>query len=121
MIPYPVELASAAIIFLVYLGEVVHLALLRARNKYVLNEDGLYVDSGIFHLQNTFLAPMAFSDARLDLPVSLRILHRGNIIVDANDNRHFKLLLIQDPETVQSLIRRTLGRPIVRVESPSLP
>jgi hypothetical protein len=121
LIPYPVELATAIIIFLVYLGEAAHLALLRASNKYVLREDGLYVDSGIFHLQNTFLAPMAFSDAKLDLPVSLRMLHRGNIIVDANDNRHFKLLLLRDPVTVQSLIRRTLGHPIVRVESPSPP
>jgi hypothetical protein len=121
VIPYPVELATGTIIFLAYLGEAIHLALLRARHKYVLREDGLYVDSGIFNLQNTFLAPMAFSDARLELPVSLRILHRGNIIVDANDNRHFKLLLLQDPVTVQTLLRRTLGHPIVRVESPSSP
>jgi hypothetical protein len=120
-IPYPVELVTTTIIILAFLGEIVHLALLRARNKYVLREDGLYVDSGILHLQNTFLAPMAFSDARLDLPVSLRILHLGNIVVDANDNRHFKLLLLRDPVTVQSLIRRTLGHPIVRVESSSPP
>jgi len=120
-IPYPIEIATAALILLVYLGEVVHLALIRARHKYELYEDGLYVDSGILNLQNIFVAPMAFSDARLVMPWSLRLVKRANIIVDANDNRHFKLLLIENPITVQNLIRRTLGHPVVRVESPAPP
>jgi hypothetical protein len=120
-VPYPVEIATIIIILAAYLGKVIELAILRARNKYVLREDGLYVDIGIFSLQNTYVAPMAFSDARLNLPVSLRLVKRGNLIVDTNDNRHFKLLLIEDPTTVQNLIRRTLGHPVVRVESPSPP
>jgi hypothetical protein len=120
-VPYPVEVITVVIILVAYLGKVVQLALLRARNKYELREDGLYVDSGILNLQNTFVAPMAFSDARLSMPLSLRIVKRGNIVVDANDNRHFKLVLIVDPLTVQGLIRRTLGHPVVRVESPAPP
>jgi hypothetical protein len=120
-VPYPVELATVVLIVIVYVGSIVKLALLRVRNKYELREDGLYVDHGILSLQNTYVAPMAFSDARLELPVSLRLLRRGNIIVDTNDNRHFKLLLIENPLNVQSLIRRTLGHPVVRIESPSPP
>ncbi len=120
-IPYPVEVGTAILVIIVYLAKVGQLALLRARHKYELREDGLYVDSGILNLQNTFVAPMAFSDARLEMPVSLRLLRRGNIIVDSNDNRHFRLLLIENPMTVQDLIRRTLGHPVVRVESPGPP
>jgi hypothetical protein len=120
-IPYPVEIATAILVLLVYIGEVVHLALLRARHKYELYEDGLYVDSGIANLQNIFVAPMAFSDARLIMPWSLRLVKRANIIVDANDDRHFKLFLIENPIEIQNLIRRTLGHPVVRVESPAPP
>ena len=120
-VPYPIEVVTFVIILIAYLGKVIQLALLRARNKYELREDGLYVDLGIVNLQNTFVAPMAFSDARLNMPLSLRIVKRGTIVVDTNDNRHFKLLLIVDPLTVQGLIRRTLGHPVVRVESPAPP
>jgi hypothetical protein len=120
-IPYPVEIITTILVSLVYLGEVVHLALLRASHKYELFEDGLYVDSGIVNSQNTFVAPMAFSDARLMMPLSLRIIRRANIVVDANDERHFKLILIENPLEVQNLIRRTLGHPVVRVESSTVP
>lgn len=118
---YPVLIVTVVIVLIVYLAKAVQLALLRARNKYVLREDGLYVDHGILNLQNTYVAPMAFSDARLNLPLFMRIVKRGNIIVDTNDNRHFPLLLIKEPAEVQNLIRRTLGHPVVRVESPSPP
>jgi hypothetical protein len=118
-IPYPVEIATATLVLLVYLGEVIHLAFLRARHKYELYEDGLYVDSGIVNLQNTFISPVAFSDARLIMPLSLRLVNRGKIIVDANDERHFTLLLVKNPMVIQNLIRRTLGHPVVRVESTS--
>lgn len=119
--PYPVEIATVVIVLLAYFAEVLRLALLRARNKYELCEDGLYVDQGILNLQNTFVAPMAFSDARLSMPITLRLLKRGNIMVDTNDDRHFKLLLLEDPLTVQGLIRQTLGHPVVRLESPAPP
>jgi hypothetical protein len=120
-IEYPVELVTVLIVVAAYLIKVIQLAILRASHKYILREDGLYVDKGIFNLQNTFIAPMAFSDARLNLPIGLRLVRRGNIIVDANDNRHFQLLLIKDAVVVQDLIRRTLGHPVVRIESPSPP
>jgi hypothetical protein len=120
-IAYPIEILTIAVVVIAYLVKVLQLAILRARNKYVLSEDGLYLDTGILNLQNTYVAPMAFSDARLNLPLSMRLVHRGNIIVDTNDSRHFRLLLLKDPVTVQSLIRRTLGHPVVRVESPSPP
>ncbi len=116
-ISYPVELITALIILVIYLGEIVRLALLRAKNKYELYEDGLYIDTGIVNLQNTFLSPMAFSDARLYRNLSMRIVNRGMIVVDANDGRKFNLLLIENPIVVQDLIRRTLAHPIVRVES----
>ena len=120
-IPYPVEIITIVIVVMAFLAKVFQLAILRARNKYALREDGLYVDTGIFNLQNTYVAPMAFSDARLNMPLSLRLVKRGNIIVDTNDNRHFSLILIKEPIEVQNLIRRTLGHPVVRVESPSPP
>jgi hypothetical protein len=116
VVPYPVEVATVAVILLVYLAEVVHLAILRASKKYSLYEDGLYIDLGIVNLENTYLSAMAFSDARLFRTVSLRLAKRGNIIVDLNDERHLQLELVDRPAVVQALIRRTLGHPTVRVE-----
>jgi hypothetical protein len=116
-IPYPVELLTIVVILIAYLVEVIRLALLRARNKYELYEDGLYLDSGIVNLQNTFLSPMAFSDARLLRNWAMRLVNRGMIIVEANDGRKFNLLLIEKPQVVQELTRRTLAHPVVRVES----
>ena len=62
-----------------------------------LYEDGLYVDSGIVNLQNTFISPVAFSDARLNHAIVSSSRKRGKIIVDANDERHFTLLLLENP------------------------
>jgi hypothetical protein len=114
--PYPIELATAALILFIYIAEIVHLAILRASKRYSLYEDGLYLDSGIANLENTYLSSMAFSDARLFRTVWLRLAKRGNIIVDANDGRHLKLELVDRPSDVQAVIRRTLGHPTVRVE-----
>ena len=115
-VPYPAELATAALILLAYLGEVAKLALLRKRNEYKLYDDGLYIDTGIVNLENVYLSPMAFSDARLFRTLGFRIVKRGNVIVDTNDQRHFQLQLIENPVAVQDLIRRTLGHPIVRLD-----
>lgn len=116
IIYYPVELATAIVIILIFIAKALGLFLLRARSRYELYDDGLYVNLGILNLESTFVSPMAFSDARLIRTVSLRIVQRGNIIVDSNDGRHFYLKLIKDPLTVQSLIRTTLGRPRVRTD-----
>ena len=121
---YPVELATAGLISAAYIVEVIRLTILRMRNYYALYEDGLYLDTGVVNLQNVYVSPMGFSDARLIRMWSLRIAKRGNLVVDTNDQRHFELKLLEQPAVVQALIRRTLGRPTVRVayseESPTL-
>ena len=114
-IPYPVELATAVIILLVYLGAVVQLLWLRARNSYELYSDGLYVNTGLINLENVYVAPMAFSDARLIRTWVLRLVNKGLIIIDTNDGRHFQLKYIRNAMEVQSLIRQTLGHPSVRI------
>lgn len=115
-IPYVVEIGTTAIIFLAYLAKVAELALLRRRNRYELHDDGLYIDTGILNLENVYVPPMGFSDARLYRPWTLRLFKRGNIIVDTNDKRHFELSLLENPEQVQSLIRGSLSHPTVRIE-----
>jgi len=60
---------------------------------------------------------MAFSDARLVQDLSMRMVKRGLIVVEANDGRKFSLMLVEKPQVVQELIRRTLAHPVVRVES----
>src|SRR5208283_1256332 len=115
-LPYPVEAATVALILLVYLAEAIRLALLRKRNKYELYADGLYISSGIVNLENVYVSPMAFSDARMFRTLALRVAKRGNIIVDTNDQRHFRLQLIEHPLVVQDLIRGTLGHPTVRLD-----
>ena len=114
-IPYPVETFTVAFIFVIYLAETIRLAFLRLRNRYELYDDGLYLDTGIVNLRNVYVSPMGFSDARLFRTWILRFAKRGSIILDTNDHRHFELLLLENPEEVQATIRRTLGRPTIRI------
>lgn len=116
VVPYPVEIATTVIIAIIFVVKVIQLAILWATNKYNLLSDGLYVSRGIVNLENSFLSPFAFSDARLIRTWSMRLLKRGLIIVDANDGRHFYLKYIKDPLQVQTLIRRTMAHPSVRTE-----
>ncbi len=115
-VPYPIQIITDIVIFLVFLSSSFHLLLLRARSKYELYVDGLNINTGIISLQNTYVAPMAFSDARLIRTLLLRLAGRGLIIVDTNDHRHFRLELIKNPMEVQSLIRRALSHPTFRTE-----
>jgi hypothetical protein len=115
-IPYVVEVGTALIILIVYLSKAVGLVLFRAGNSYELRTDGLYVNSGIANLQNTFISAMAFSDARLVRTVGMRVVGRSLIVVEANDGRRFEMRMIKDGLNVQSLIRSNLSHPRVRVE-----
>ncbi len=114
-IPSVFEVATAIIVVLLYLGRLVGLLLLRARNSYELRSDGLYLNRGILNLQNVFVSAMAFSDARLIRPLGMRLVGRSLIVVEANDGRKFELRLIKDGLHVQTLIRETLSHPTVRV------
>jgi hypothetical protein len=116
-IPYPVEILTGIVILLVYFSSMIHLILLRARNKYELYVDGLTIDRGIINLENIYVAPMAFSDARLIRNWLMRLAGRGLIIVDTNDDRHFHLQLIKNPVEVKSFIRKALGHPTFRTET----
>jgi len=116
-VPYPVEITTVFIGLIAYFISVINLLILRAQNKYELYVDGLNIDRGIINLENTYVAPMAFSDARLRRNWLLRLAGRGLIIVDTNDGRHFHLHLIKHPHEVQSMIRRALGHPTFRTES----
>jgi hypothetical protein len=113
-IPYPLELATVVVIFIIFLSKSLRLVLLRAKTKYELYSDGLYIDLGIVNLENIFVAPMAFSDARLYRPWSMRVMKLGRIVVDTNDGRHFEMKFVKNPLEVQSMIRATLSHPTFR-------
>jgi hypothetical protein len=115
-IPYGVEVLTVIIFLIGYLAELVGLEILRARNKYELRTDGLYINTGIANLENVFISPMAFSDARLIRTIGMRMVGRSTIIVEANDKRRFEMRFIKDGQAVQNLIRRVLSHPTVRIE-----
>ena len=117
VVEYPVEIATVLIISAAYMVKVIRLAILKMRNRYQLYGDGLYIDTGLVNLQNAYITPMGFSDARLVRTWSLRLGSRGNLLVDTNDQRHFELKLLEKPALVQALIRKTLGHPTVRVDN----
>ncbi|MGH2638735.1 MAG: hypothetical protein ACRDF4_05555, partial [Rhabdochlamydiaceae bacterium] len=94
VIPYPVEIVTTLVILFIYISKVINYALLKARSKYELYVDGLYLNLGLVNLESTYIAPMAFSDARLIRTLPLRLINRGLIIIDTNDSRHFYLHLI---------------------------
>jgi hypothetical protein len=115
-IPDAVEVITALIVAVLFLVKVVRLLIFKARNSYELRTDGLYVNTGIANLQNTFISAMAFSDAKLTRTLGMRIVGLGRIEVEANDGRRFQLKMIKDSSNVQSLIRSNLSHPTVRVE-----
>jgi hypothetical protein len=116
LVPYALEVSTAAVILVVYLAKVVGLVLFRARNSYELFSDGLYFNKGIANLQNTFISAMAFSDAKLIRTIGMRLVGRSQIIVEANDGRRFVLSMIANGASVEELIRANLSHPTVRVE-----
>jgi hypothetical protein len=116
-VPYPVEIATAILIGIIFLVSALRLIAIWATNRYELFTDGIYFNRGIVNTENAYLSPMAFSDARLYRSWEMRIIKRGQIIVEANDGRKFYLHLIKDPLRVQYLIRETLGHPTVRTQS----
>ncbi len=118
-LPYGAEVVTAAVVFIGFLAKLVGLLIVRFENSYELRTDGLYVSRGIANLQDTFLSAMAFSDARLIRSLGMRIVGRSLIVVEANDGRRFQLRMIKNGLEVQSLIRRNLAHPTVRLENPS--
>jgi hypothetical protein len=120
-IPYPVEIATAVVILAAYLVKVVRLVIVRLENSYELRNDGLYFNRGIANLSDTFLSPMAFSDARLVRTIGMRIVGRSLIVIEANDGRRFELKMIKDGLNVQALIRRNMAHPTVRIEGSQPP
>jgi hypothetical protein len=115
-IPYGAEVATAAVVLVVYLAKVLGLVIFRERNSYELLSDGLYINKGIANLQNTFVSAMAFSDAKLIRTLGMRIMGRSLIVVEANDGRRFEIKMIKNGANVQALIRANLSHPTVRVE-----
>jgi hypothetical protein len=120
-IPDAVEVGTVIIVLLFFLAKVIHLAIFKARNSYELRTDGLYVNTGIANLSNTFLSAMAFSDARLIRTLGMRIVGLSLIIVEANDGRRFELKMIKDGMNVQALIRNNLSHPTVRIDRQGQP
>jgi hypothetical protein len=116
IVPYPVEILTTLAIVVVFLYKLIRLTIIWATNTYDLLPDGLYINHGLINLENTLVAPIAFSDARLIRTWILRLAARGLIIVEANDGRRFYLQYVKNPIQVQSLIRKTLARPTFRTE-----
>jgi hypothetical protein len=112
--PYPIEIVTTFVILVFYAAKVVQLSFIRWRNRCELYDDGLYVNRGILNLENAFLSPMAFSDARLYRSLWQRLIGMGTIVVEANDGRRFTLSYVRNPLNVQQLIRNTMARPRVR-------
>jgi hypothetical protein len=102
VVPYPFEIATSVIIVVIFLYKVLKLAIIRFTNTYDLLPDGLYINRGIINLENTLIAPVAFSDARLIRTFLLRIAGRGMIIVEANDGRRFYLKFVKNPSLTDS-------------------
>jgi hypothetical protein len=119
-IPYALEVITVVVVFFGYLAKIFGLIILRARERYELRTDGLYINRGIVSLENDFISPMAFSDARLIRTLGMRLVGRSKIIVEANDKRRFEMKLIKDGQTVQGLIRSNLAHPTVRLERQDL-
>lgn len=115
-IPYPIEIVTAVVVCAAYLVKALRLLVVRFENSYELRNDGLYFNRGIANLSDTFLSPMAFSDARLVRTIGMRMVGRSLIVIEANDGRRFELKMIKDGPEVQALIRRNMAHPTVRIE-----
>jgi hypothetical protein len=119
-VPYAVEIGAAIIIFLLFLVKAIRLSIFKASHLYELRVDGLRLARGLVNLEDDYISAVAFSDARLIRTLEMRIVGRGLIIIEANDERRFEMRMIKDAAKVQSLIRRTLSHPTVKIDRESI-
>ena len=119
-VPYVVEIGVATIVFILFLIKVIRLSIFKASHSYELRVDGLRLGKGLVNLEDDYISAVAFSDARLIRTLEMRIVGRGLIIIEANDERRFEMRMIKDAVNVQALIRRTLSHPTVKIDRESI-
>jgi len=110
----------AAIVF-VWLVGATKLASVKWSNHYTLRGSSLEVRRGIVGRKIFTLSAAGFSDLEVMKNLPGRILNMGTIIMETNSERDLKLVRIQDPVKVSSMIRQVMTVPMVRVanESPA--
>jgi hypothetical protein len=113
--------ATYALIGLLWLTGATRLALVKWSNHYALRGSSLEVRRGILGKNIFTLSAAGFSDLEVIKSLSGRVLNMGTIMMETNSERDLKLVRIQDPIRVSSMIRQVMTVPMVRVanESPA--
>lgn len=100
----------------VWLASLSGLLILRASHKYTLRSGSLEVKTGIASLKSFVLSPSGFSDLEVNQSVIGRMANSGDIIIYTTGERNTTMQKVRDPNKAASLIRDTMGKPIVRIE-----
>lgn len=107
------------IFVVIWLFSILELLIFRLTHTYTLRQDGLEIRNGLLRLQSFVVTPNGFGDLLVYQSIGGRIFGYGNIIVNSQGERQTKLQLVHIPFKVADTLRDILGKPIVRVESPS--
>jgi uncharacterized membrane protein YdbT with pleckstrin-like domain len=107
--------ATFALIGALWLFGATKLALVKWSNHYALRGSSLEVRRGILGKRIFTLSAAGFSDLEVTKSLSGRILNMGTIMMETNSERDLKLVRIQDPIKVSTMIREVMTVPMVRV------
>lgn len=117
----PLLVWTILIFIVLWLLSIVGLLVERSTNTYTLRNDSLEIRTGILTSRSYVIVPSGFSDLEVVRGVVGRIVEYGDIIIRSQSERDSEKIMIKvrDPMKVGQQIRYTMGRPIVRVDSPT--
>jgi len=117
-----VVLWTGLVFLVLWLLSLMHLALLRASNTYILRNDSLEIRSGILTSTSFVLSPSGFSDLEVVRSVSARIINSGDIIIRTQSETDSvrRMVRVRNPLKAADHIREVMARPMVRIDRSDL-
>jgi len=107
------------IFVVIWLFSILELLIFRLSHTYTLRQDGLEIRNGLIRLHSFVVTPNGFGDLLVYQSIGGRIFGYGDITINSQGERQTKLLLVRKPFVVADTLRDIMGKPIVRVKSPS--
>ncbi len=109
---------TSLVFFIIWIGSLLHLVLLRASNTYILRNDSLEIRTGILTSRSAVITSSGFSDLEVIRSVSARMLNMGDIIIrtQSETDSNKMMVMVRNPLNVGGQIREVMAHPIVRIE-----
>lgn len=113
----PLWVWTIIVFVVIWLLSMLDLLIFRFAHTYILRRDALEIRRGIVRLHSFVVTPAGFGDLLVYQSIGGRIFGYGDITVNSQGERQTKLFLVHSPFAVADMIRDTMGKPLVRLDS----